>query len=88
MVASSSINSLNLSGDSDSPASIQLAALDIPIAFCIDLSEMETATQPIVTAHAKLQNIAYPALLQRRKRMDEEALMFFVFTRIAGLTVI
>jgi len=49
---------------------------------------METATQPIVTAQARLQNMAYPALLQRRKRIDEENFMFFVFTGIAGLAVI
>ena len=40
---------------------------------------MEIATQPIVTVQARLQKTAYPALLQRRKRIEEAALFFLVF---------
>lgn len=52
------------------------------IVFCKDLSEMDTARQPIVTVQAKLQKTAYPALLHRRKRIIGLALLFFVFIRV------
>jgi len=55
--------------------------LETPVDFCKDLSDMETARLPMVTEHPRLQKTAYPALLQRRKRREEEICGFFEFIR-------
>lgn len=70
IASSKSACSLSFSGDSDSESFTQSENADVPTAFWSDLSQMETATLPIVTLQARLQKIAYPALLQRRNRID------------------
>jgi len=52
---------------------------EVPVDFCNDLSETDTARLPMVTVLDRLQKTAYPALLQRRNRKDVAAYLLVDF---------